>query len=231
MLPSRLHQRVDALGLDADGKESVALLAADLVAVPGRELRVRVPRHRRAHPASRAVGRARVVGTHADRRTFTASTHGLQGRVRRGTVAPRRGRAWTTSTGSEPAAFAITCIHRCCGRSACHARSRSAPGSTLRSAHSLAGSGCGGPCSIHSVGPRYDVPSDSCPASTAPRSTKCSAHLDRASLDRAVAIAELPDLVRGYEDLKLRRVAQFRSRLAREVAELERARSLDHVTT
>jgi indolepyruvate ferredoxin oxidoreductase len=45
-------------------------------------------------------------------------------------------------------------------------------------------------------------------------------HLDRASLDRAVAIAELPDLVRGYEDLKLRRVAEFRSRLAREVADL-----------
>jgi len=56
-------------------------------------------------------------------------------------------------------------------------------------------------------------------------------HLDRASLVRAVAIAELPDLVRGYEDLKLRRVAQFRSRLAREVAELERACSPDHVTT
>jgi indolepyruvate ferredoxin oxidoreductase len=42
-------------------------------------------------------------------------------------------------------------------------------------------------------------------------------HLDAASLDGAVAIAHLPDLVRGYEDIKLRRVAEFRARLAREV--------------
>ena len=32
-------------------------------------------------------------------------------------------------------------------------------------------------------------------------------------LPRAVEIAALPDLVRGYEELKLRRVAEFRARL------------------
>jgi indolepyruvate ferredoxin oxidoreductase len=35
------------------------------------------------------------------------------------------------------------------------------------------------------------------------------------SLDDAVEIASLPDMVRGYEDLKLRRAAAFRSELAR----------------
>lgn len=44
-------------------------------------------------------------------------------------------------------------------------------------------------------------------------------HLDLASLDRAIAIAELPDQVRGYENIKLRRVAAFREQLEREVAE------------
>jgi indolepyruvate ferredoxin oxidoreductase len=34
-----------------------------------------------------------------------------------------------------------------------------------------------------------------------------------------VRIAELPDLVRGYEDLKLARVAEFRRRLHDETAE------------
>jgi indolepyruvate ferredoxin oxidoreductase len=38
-------------------------------------------------------------------------------------------------------------------------------------------------------------------------------------LDDAVAIAELPDLVRGYEDLKLRRVGEYRAELARRLAD------------
>jgi indolepyruvate ferredoxin oxidoreductase len=38
------------------------------------------------------------------------------------------------------------------------------------------------------------------------------------SLDAAVAIAALPDAVRGYEDLKLRRVADFREQLAEHLA-------------
>ena len=37
------------------------------------------------------------------------------------------------------------------------------------------------------------------------------------NLDAAVAVAELPDLVRGYEELKLERVAEFRRRLAADV--------------
>ncbi|GMU78097.1 MAG: pyruvate ferredoxin/flavodoxin oxidoreductase [Acidimicrobiia bacterium] len=40
------------------------------------------------------------------------------------------------------------------------------------------------------------------------------AALDSDSLTTAIALAETPDLVRGYEDLKLRRVAEFRDRLA-----------------
>jgi indolepyruvate ferredoxin oxidoreductase len=36
-------------------------------------------------------------------------------------------------------------------------------------------------------------------------------------LHDAMAIAELPDIVRGYEDLKLRRVAEFRQRLAKQL--------------
>ena len=37
-------------------------------------------------------------------------------------------------------------------------------------------------------------------------------------LDEAVAIAGLPDLVRGYEDLKMRRVGEYRAELARRLA-------------
>jgi indolepyruvate ferredoxin oxidoreductase len=40
-------------------------------------------------------------------------------------------------------------------------------------------------------------------------------HLDAASVDRVVEIAELPDVVRGYEDVKLAGVAEFRERAAR----------------
>jgi indolepyruvate ferredoxin oxidoreductase len=36
-----------------------------------------------------------------------------------------------------------------------------------------------------------------------------------------VELAELPDLVRGYEHLKLERVGRFREELARRVAALE----------
>ncbi len=39
--------------------------------------------------------------------------------------------------------------------------------------------------------------------------------LDRHTLDEAVEIASLPDQVRGYEDLKLRRAAAYRAELAR----------------
>jgi indolepyruvate ferredoxin oxidoreductase len=42
--------------------------------------------------------------------------------------------------------------------------------------------------------------------------------LDAVNFEQAMTIAELPDLVRGYEDIKLRRVAEFRSRLADELA-------------
>ena len=38
-------------------------------------------------------------------------------------------------------------------------------------------------------------------------------------IDRAVTIAELPDMVRGYEELKMRRIGEFRSRLAELLAE------------
>jgi indolepyruvate ferredoxin oxidoreductase len=37
--------------------------------------------------------------------------------------------------------------------------------------------------------------------------------LEPATLDQAVEVAELPQLIRGYEDIKMRRVAEFRERL------------------
>ena len=46
--------------------------------------------------------------------------------------------------------------------------------------------------------------------------------LDPARYDDAVALAELPDLVRGYEDLKLRRIAELRERLSEAVARASR---------
>jgi indolepyruvate ferredoxin oxidoreductase len=47
--------------------------------------------------------------------------------------------------------------------------------------------------------------------------TKVLGALTADNLDAAVRVAELPDLVRGYEDLKLERVAEFRHRLAEDV--------------
>lgn len=41
-------------------------------------------------------------------------------------------------------------------------------------------------------------------------------------LDRAVEIAQLPDLIRGYEDLKLRRIGEYRERLASALSTYER---------
>jgi indolepyruvate ferredoxin oxidoreductase len=42
-------------------------------------------------------------------------------------------------------------------------------------------------------------------------------------LDQAVRIAGLPDGIRGYEDLKLRRVGEYRDRAAQELASYELA--------
>ncbi len=47
--------------------------------------------------------------------------------------------------------------------------------------------------------------------------TKVLGSLTAENLDAAVRVAELPDLVRGYEELKLERVAEFRRRLADDV--------------
>ena len=44
--------------------------------------------------------------------------------------------------------------------------------------------------------------------------TRLAENLTAGNLDRAVEIASLPDLVRGYEDIKLRNVAAYRARLA-----------------
>ncbi|MFD5809788.1 indolepyruvate ferredoxin oxidoreductase family protein [Rhodococcus aetherivorans] len=43
---------------------------------------------------------------------------------------------------------------------------------------------------------------------------RLAADLDAATYDRAVQVAALPDTVRGYEDVKLRSVEQYRARLA-----------------
>jgi indolepyruvate ferredoxin oxidoreductase len=44
---------------------------------------------------------------------------------------------------------------------------------------------------------------------------KLSKGLSADNLDDSIAIAELPDQVRGYEDLKLRRAAAYRRELAK----------------
>ena len=44
--------------------------------------------------------------------------------------------------------------------------------------------------------------------------------LSAGTLPALVALAELPDMVRGYEDVKLANVARFRSALAEAVREL-----------
>ena len=44
--------------------------------------------------------------------------------------------------------------------------------------------------------------------------TRLAENLTAGNLERAIEIASLPDLVRGYEDIKLRNVAAYRARLA-----------------
>lgn len=41
------------------------------------------------------------------------------------------------------------------------------------------------------------------------------AELSPATYDRTVELAELPDMIRGYEDIKLRNVARFREAVER----------------
>nr|WP_198664451.1 indolepyruvate ferredoxin oxidoreductase family protein [Jiangella endophytica] len=48
------------------------------------------------------------------------------------------------------------------------------------------------------------------------------ARLDAATLDRAVRVAGLPDVVRGYEDVKLANVERYRAELAAALAEFRR---------
>ncbi len=48
--------------------------------------------------------------------------------------------------------------------------------------------------------------------------------LDAATLDTTIEIASLPDQVRGYEDLKLRRAAEYRAELARRLRQSQRER-------
>ena len=50
------------------------------------------------------------------------------------------------------------------------------------------------------------------------------AHLEVDRLPAAVAIANLPDMVRGFEDLKIRRIAEYRKQLADGVAEFSEPR-------
>jgi indolepyruvate ferredoxin oxidoreductase len=44
-------------------------------------------------------------------------------------------------------------------------------------------------------------------------------HLGAGNLEHAVSIAGLPDMIRGYEDLKLRRIAEYRSTVAAELVD------------
>ena len=46
--------------------------------------------------------------------------------------------------------------------------------------------------------------------------------LAESTYDESVEIASLPDQVRGYEDIKLRRAAAYRSELANRIRELSR---------
>jgi len=46
------------------------------------------------------------------------------------------------------------------------------------------------------------------------------AALEPARHDTAVALADLPDMIRGYEDIKLDNVKQFRARAAELAAQL-----------
>lgn len=48
-------------------------------------------------------------------------------------------------------------------------------------------------------------------------------HLDPSTLDDAVKIAALPDQVRGYEDLKMRRIAEYRRQMSATLASLSRS--------
>ncbi len=56
------------------------------------------------------------------------------------------------------------------------------------------------------------------------------ASLSNGNFEAVLALAESPDIVRGYEAIKLARVAEFRDRLARELVEVERAEDADETS-
>ena len=73
-----------------------------------------------------------------------------------------------------------------------------------------AGNGCGGPDSTRSAGQPCVAQNGASSASTPQVVEMIVDHLSPDSYDVAVEIAALPESVRGYESLKLERLAEFR---------------------
>ena len=80
---------------------------------------------------------------------------------------------------------------------------------------------CAAPRWTCSAAPRYAAPSGCCPASTTTPSRARSPACRPAHLPAVVALAELPDMVRGYEDVKLGNVARYREALASALGDIE----------
>ena len=230
VLPSRLHERVDALGLDADGRDSVALLAADLVQYQDESY---ASEYLDTVEHTRRREQSVVPESSALTLTVARSLHRLMAYKDEYDVArllldeDARDDINRIGTGRvryhlHPPVLRSLGVSRkiALGTWVDPALRTLARGKRLR-----------GTMFDPFRWPEVRRTERQLPGEYRAAIDQVLRHLDRASLVRAVAIAELPDLVRGYEDLKLRRVAQFRSRLAREVAELERAGSLEHVTT
>ncbi len=223
VLPSRLQQRVDALGLDADGKESVGVLAADLVQYQDEnyasEYLDTVEHTRRREQSVAPESSALTL-------TVARSLHRLMAYKDEYDVArlllDEDARDDINRIGTGRVRYHL---HPPVLRSLGVSR-KIALGTWFDPAlRTLArGKRLRGTMFDPFRWPEVRRTERQLPGEYRAAIDQVLRHLDRASLVRAVAIAELPDLVRGYEDLKLRRVAQFRSRLAREVAELAPAR-------
>ena len=98
--------------------------------------------------------------------------------------------------------------------SACGTNWPSAAGSTCRSASSGGSGGSGGRRSTRSAGIRSGGWSGRWWPSIDRWCEDLLPTLSGEHYDRAVALAELPDLIRGYEGVKLANVARYRARLA-----------------
>ena len=165
-----------------------------------------------ARDRGRRAGRdPRRVGRRRGRRPQPVQAHGLQGRVRGRASHPRPCAGRIAARRSSPTAAACTtgCTRPPSGRWGCAASSRWVGGHAARSACCAPCAACAARRSTRSATPRVRRAERALVPEYRALVEKALVGLSLDTYDRAVQLAELPDVVRGYEEIKLRNVDAY----------------------